>query len=168
MLQSLAAAPLEATAAQSSAFPPRFALCTPHVVAVGAGSSYSAFVDNRGRLFTCGTMDAPLGHDVAQLSRLVASAEQAKAALAAAGSPGNDTGSVILYYNGRYHTRSAAALNTFKLLGGAWPLLYAFIIVPPFIRNTIYNQIARNRYKWFGQRSACMVPTPELAARFLS
>ena len=84
MLQSLAAAPLEATAAQSSAFPPRFALCTPHVVAVGAGSSYSAFVDNRGRLFTCGTMDAPLGHDVAQLSRLVASAEQAKAALAAA------------------------------------------------------------------------------------
>jgi predicted DCC family thiol-disulfide oxidoreductase YuxK len=91
-----------------------------------------------------------------------------KAALAAAGSPGNDTGSVILYYNGRYHTRSAAALNTFKLLGGAWPLLYAFIIVPPFIRNTIYNQIARNRYKWFGQRSACMVPTPELAARFLS
>jgi len=75
--------------------------------------------------------------------------------------------SIILQYKGEYYTQSAAALNVFRLLGGLWRPLYGFMLVPPFLRNFIYNLIARNRYKWFGKREQCMLPTPEIKARFL-
>ena len=54
-----------------------------------------------------------------------------------------------------------------KKLGGPWSLLYAFIIVPPFIRDGIYSWVAKNRYKWFGKKDSCMIPTPDLKERFL-
>ena len=76
--------------------------------------------------------------------------------------------SLILSYKGKYFTKSTAALYTFKLLGGFWKLLYLAIIVPRFIRDSVYGAIARNRYRWFGRRNECMVPTPELMDRFLS
>lgn len=76
--------------------------------------------------------------------------------------------SVILFYNNRYFIKSAAGLNILRLLGGGWRFLYAFIIIPRFIRDWVYNIIARNRYKWFGKRNECMIPTPELKERFLS
>lgn len=63
--------------------------------------------------------------------------------------------------------RSAGALNVLKDLGGFWKLLYGFIIIPPFIRDFVYNFIAKNRYKFFGKRESCMIPTPELKKRFL-
>jgi predicted DCC family thiol-disulfide oxidoreductase YuxK len=47
-------------------------------------------------------------------------------------------------------------------------LLYGFVIVPKFIRDGIYNFIAKNRYKWFGVREQCMMPTPEVRSRFIS
>ena len=75
--------------------------------------------------------------------------------------------SVILYYNGKYYTQSAAALYIARLLGGGWQLLYAGMILPRFARDAVYELIARNRYKWFGKRNECMIPTPELKARFL-
>lgn len=75
--------------------------------------------------------------------------------------------SVVLYYKGRYLVKSTAALTIAKLLGGAWPVLYAGIILPRFIRDGIYEFISRNRYKWFGKRNECMIPTPELRERFL-
>lgn len=77
-------------------------------------------------------------------------------------------GSIILYYQGRYYTRSSAVLKTCALLAGWFYLLLAGYILPPFIRNAMYNFIARNRYKWFGHREECMIPTPALKARFLS
>lgn len=80
----------------------------------------------------------------------------------------NEQESVILEYRGKYYRRSAAALHTMRLLGGGWALLYAFIIIPPFIRNGVYNLVARNRYKWFGRQDKCMVPTEALSARFIS
>jgi len=83
-------------------------------------------------------------------------------------SEGSSAGSVVLLHNGTYYTRSSAALHVFRLLGGAWSLLYAFIIVPSFIRDAIYNWVARNRYKWFGRTEKCMIPAPELTSRFLS
>ena len=76
--------------------------------------------------------------------------------------------SVILFYNGRYFVKSAAALQTLKLLGGAWKWLYAGVIMPRFLRDWIYDFVSRNRYKWFGKRSECMIPTPELKVRFIS
>ncbi len=76
-------------------------------------------------------------------------------------------GSFILFYQGRYYSRSTAALQVLRLLGGAWSILYAAIIVPRFIRDAAYNLISRNRYKWFGKKNECMLPTPELKKRFL-
>ena len=78
------------------------------------------------------------------------------------------TGSVILLYNGTYYTHSAAALYTFRLLGGGWQVLYAAIIVPRFLRDGIYRFISRNRYRWFGKKEVCMVPTEELRHRFVN
>ena len=74
--------------------------------------------------------------------------------------------SFILLENGKLYQQSTAALRVAKKLNGLWPLLYAFIIVPPFIRNAVYNYIAKNRYKWFGKKESCWVPTPDLKSRF--
>lgn len=81
----------------------------------------------------------------------------------------SDFDSIVLVReaDGTLYQRSSAALHIAKQLSGAWPLLYSFIIVPPFIRDAVYNFIAKRRYRWFGQRDACMLPTPEQRARFL-
>ncbi len=89
------------------------------------------------------------------------------AARAAAGTAAIDQNSVLLYYRGRYYSQSDAALHILRLLGGVYALLFVGIIVPRFIRNGIYRYIAAHRYKWFGQTSECIVPTPELAGRFI-
>lgn len=80
----------------------------------------------------------------------------------------SDFDSMILLQDGIIHQRSDAALRIAKELSGAWKLLYGFIIVPRFIRNGVYNFVARNRYKWFGKQEACMIPTPELKAKFFA
>ena len=76
--------------------------------------------------------------------------------------------SVVLVEDGRAFTRSAAALRIVCKLTFPWPLAYALIIVPRILRDWGYAVVARNRYCWFGRRDTCMVPTPELRARFLS
>ena len=75
--------------------------------------------------------------------------------------------SIIYIENDAVYQKSTAALKIAKHLDGAWPLLYAFMIVPKFIRDRVYDLIAKNRYKWFGKTEACWIPTPELKARFL-
>ena len=82
--------------------------------------------------------------------------------------PLDELNSFILIENNKAYTRSTGALRIAKKLNGLWPLLYGFIIIPKFIRDSIYNWVAGNRYKWFGKKDACMIPTPELKARFLS
>ncbi len=79
-----------------------------------------------------------------------------------------DLNSFILYKEGRIYTRSTGALMVAKQLSGAWPLLSAFLMVPAIIRNGVYNLIARNRYKWFGKKNECWIPTPELKSRFFN
>ncbi|WP_291910646.1 thiol-disulfide oxidoreductase DCC family protein [Chitinophaga sp. CB10] len=76
--------------------------------------------------------------------------------------------SFVLLENGKVYTKSTAALRVARQLGFPAKLLYAFIIVPSFIRDGVYNMIARNRYRWFGRQDACMVPTPELRGRFMN
>lgn len=83
------------------------------------------------------------------------------------GLPENDMRSFLLIENGRLYSRSTAALKVCRYLTGLWPLCYGLIIVPAFIRNAVYDLIAKNRYKWFGQKEECMVPTPDIRARFL-
>lgn len=75
--------------------------------------------------------------------------------------------SVILVQDGRFYKRSAAALRILRRLTGAWPGLYAAMVLPAFFRDAIYNLIAKYRYRWWGQTTSCLLPTPELAARFL-
>lgn len=77
--------------------------------------------------------------------------------------------SIILVDPGvAYFTRSTAALEIAKEFGGIWVLLRPFeYILPESLRDGIYNFIARNRYKWFGKKESCMIPTPELKAKFL-
>jgi predicted DCC family thiol-disulfide oxidoreductase YuxK len=81
--------------------------------------------------------------------------------------PLNKWNSVILINNGKVFDRSSAVLNIVKKLSGPLSLLYIFIIVPPFLRNFIYDRIAENRYKWYGKRNECMIPTPDLMSRFI-
>ena len=75
--------------------------------------------------------------------------------------------SFILLEEGKIYTRSTGALRMLKYLGGGWILLYGFIIIPGFIRDSVYNFIARNRYKWFGKREECWLPKPEWKEKFL-
>ena len=66
------------------------------------------------------------------------------------------------------YTRSAAALKVASKLTQPWPLCAVFWLVPSFIRDAAYRLIARNRYRWFGQKETCWVPTPEIRSRFLA
>ncbi|UII21078.1 thiol-disulfide oxidoreductase DCC family protein [Fulvivirga ligni] len=74
---------------------------------------------------------------------------------------------VLLQPNGKISFRSSAALRIFSNLGGLWPILSVLRLVPAFIRDFFYNIIARNRYRWFGKKDQCRIPTPELKQRFL-
>jgi len=74
--------------------------------------------------------------------------------------------SIILLDDDRVYSQSTAVLRILKQIGLQYSALWVFIIVPPFIRNFVYNVVARNRYKWFGKRATCMLPTDELKARF--
>ena len=78
-----------------------------------------------------------------------------------------ETDSVILIENEKVFTYSTAALRVAKNLDGAWSWFYAFIIVPKPIRDFFYKTFAKHRYKLFGKQDACMMPTPEIRARFL-
>lgn len=75
--------------------------------------------------------------------------------------------SFVLISEGQYFTQSTAALKVLKILGGRWAALYVFILVPAFIRNAVYNFISKNRYRWFGKREECMLPSLQLKKRFL-
>lgn len=75
--------------------------------------------------------------------------------------------SLVLIYKGKYYIKSDAAIKTAQILGGSWKLLTAGFIFPKGFRNSVYDLVARNRYKWFGKEDECMIPTPELKARFL-
>ena len=78
-----------------------------------------------------------------------------------------DLSSIILLENGIIYQKSTAILKIAKRLNGIYKYSYAFIIVPKFIRDGVYSFIARKRYKWFGKRDSCMLPTKELKFRFL-
>ena len=75
--------------------------------------------------------------------------------------------SVIFIEDGIAYRESTAALKVCRYLDGGWKLLYALIVIPAFIRDGIYKWIATNRYKWFGKRETCRIPTAEERSRFL-
>jgi predicted DCC family thiol-disulfide oxidoreductase YuxK len=79
------------------------------------------------------------------------------------------TDSILLYSEEKgLKIKSSAALAIASKLGSPRNLLGVFYIVPTFIRNWVYDYVAKNRYKWYGKKEACMIPTPELKAKFLN
>ncbi|HLX61641.1 MAG TPA: DCC1-like thiol-disulfide oxidoreductase family protein [Planctomycetota bacterium] len=91
-----------------------------------------------------------------------------KAMQAWAGVSTDTMDTMIFVDRGRAYTKSGAALRVAKYLRWPFPLLWALLIVPWFIRDWIYNRIAKNRYTLFGKEEACMVPTAELRKRFVA
>ncbi len=81
--------------------------------------------------------------------------------------PQDDFNSFVLLGENCYFTKSKAVLKVLRELGGLWKLLYVFIILPRPIRDFCYTAIANSRYKIFGKRDSCMVPTPDILQRFL-
>jgi len=76
--------------------------------------------------------------------------------------------SIVLYEPGKaYFYKSSAAIEIAKELGGVFSIAGIFRVIPKGLRNIIYDYVARNRYKWYGQKQECMIPTPELKAKFL-
>ncbi|MEG3659148.1 thiol-disulfide oxidoreductase DCC family protein [Arenibacter palladensis] len=76
--------------------------------------------------------------------------------------------SIILIEPGvAYYTKSTAALKIARSFGGVWQLASVFEWIPEKIRDWVYDYIAKNRYKWYGRKDACMIPTPELKSKFL-
>lgn len=90
-----------------------------------------------------------------------------RAVVARHGLPADAIDTVVLVEGGRAFTRSRAALGIARRMDAPWPLLRAFAIVPRPLADVVYDFVARNRYRWFGRTDACMLPPPEVRARFL-
>ncbi len=79
------------------------------------------------------------------------------------------TDSMVLYEPGKaYYYKAEAAFKIICEFGGYFKLLNVLRIFPKFISSAVYDYIAKNRYRWYGKQEACMIPTPELAAKFLA
>jgi predicted DCC family thiol-disulfide oxidoreductase YuxK len=81
--------------------------------------------------------------------------------------PAEFSDSIVLIENNLVYTRSSAVLRVLKTLGRGWQATYLFMLLPKWIRDGLYDWIARNRYQWFGRRQTCMVPDPKWESRFL-
>lgn len=81
--------------------------------------------------------------------------------------PTTNFDSLVLIENGKAYKQSTAGLRLYNKLPWYWKWTQVFWIVPGFLRNGIYDLIAKNRYKWFGKKETCMIPAPEVKNRFL-
>ena len=81
--------------------------------------------------------------------------------------PNDKLDSIILVENNEYYLRSTAELKILQRLGALWKIVYVFMLVPRPVRDYIYDIVARNRYKWYGKRAECMIPSSDIESRFL-
>lgn len=94
--------------------------------------------------------------------------EKAKTLLAQAGySNPVQLASIVLLEDGKVFEESTAALKIAAKLTPLWNLFMVFLIVPAILRNPVYRWIAKNRYRWFGKREVCFLPSPEYKSRFI-
>ena len=75
--------------------------------------------------------------------------------------------SIVYLENDQVYTKSSAALKISSHLTGGWRFLQLLNIIPKFLRDGVYGIIAKNRYQWFGKKDQCMIPTPDMKAKFL-
>ncbi len=93
--------------------------------------------------------------------------ESGQALLEKFGLPKEEFRTFVLVIGDRYFLKSTAALQVLRELGGVWKLFYVFIIIPRPLRDFLYGIISKSRYRIFGKRDACMIPTPDISQRFL-
>ena len=79
----------------------------------------------------------------------------------------SDLSSVLLIESGQLYKKSTAVLRICRQLSGLYPVLHTYIIIPRALRDLVYDLIAHNRYKWFGKREQCRVPSTDVKQRFL-
>ncbi|WLR46094.1 thiol-disulfide oxidoreductase DCC family protein [Halobacillus litoralis] len=75
--------------------------------------------------------------------------------------------SLVLIEGSKAYLHSSAALRVCRNLKGIWKIGFAMVIIPKRIRDWSYNLLSKNRYKWFGKKEACQMPSPEVKKRFL-
>jgi len=83
------------------------------------------------------------------------------------GMPEDALETFVMVDNGKYYTKSTAALRIGRKLGWPWSVAYPAIVVPRFVRDRVYRFVARRRYRWFGRSESCLLPTPDMRSRFL-
>ncbi len=77
--------------------------------------------------------------------------------------------SIILFVSDtEYYTKAQAVFTILKDFNGLFSVFYYFVFLPKFVTNTLYDFVARNRYKWYGKKDLCLIPTSELKVKFLS
>jgi predicted DCC family thiol-disulfide oxidoreductase YuxK len=107
-------------------------------------------------------------HDRAARFRFASvQSEPGQRLLARHGLPPDGWDSFVLVEGGAAHLKSTAFLRIVTRLSGPWPVLALGRLLPAALRDRLYDLIARNRYRLFGRREICLVPTPEIRARFL-
>jgi predicted DCC family thiol-disulfide oxidoreductase YuxK len=93
--------------------------------------------------------------------------ERGQALLKKFGLRTNDFDSFVFISGEEYFLKSSALLHVLRELGGVWKLFYAFIIFPRPVRDLVYSIVAKTRYRIFGKRDTCIIPTPEVNRKFL-
>ena len=93
--------------------------------------------------------------------------DAAKGILLQHNSKNNSMNSIILIENGIVYEKSSAILKIATHLPNGYQILSIFIIIPTIIRDSIYMFISKNRYKWFGKKDSCIIPSKEIEDRFL-
>ena len=77
--------------------------------------------------------------------------------------------SIVLYIpGGNYYIKSEAVFKIANEFKGAWKIIQIFRIFPDFLNNLFYDFVARNRYRWFGKKEECMIPSEKLNSKFLN
>ena len=79
-----------------------------------------------------------------------------------------DFNTFVLVEEYQAYTKSTGALHVVKQLSGFWKILYIFIIIPVPIRDFFYTFVSKHRYKLFGKKDQCMMPSPDLKSKFLN
>lgn len=78
-----------------------------------------------------------------------------------------DLDSIVYFHQGKVKQKSNAVMAIVLKLGFPYSLLYVFKLVPRFLRNYVYDIVARNRYQWFGEKETCRIPTEEEKSLFM-
>jgi predicted DCC family thiol-disulfide oxidoreductase YuxK len=117
--------------------------------------------------FCDGAVNFIIRHDQGKKFKFTPLQSEAGRKLTAEFAIDKDVDSIILIENGQAFTRSAATLRIARELGGIWSLAYAFIIVPAFIRDLVYKTFAKYRYRLFGKKDMCMMPSADVRERFI-